>query len=115
MPEAQIVASRENPIGDFFGNVFESLGTGLERIGGEILPNWVEQQLKEQTEDQLQRTLFDWWGAPRRVDQPVQGFAGIPGYEKVLFDIGTFQVTGGTLMIAGAIFIIALIVFKKRS
>ena len=117
MPESTVVAAGTNPATDFFSRVFESLETGISRVATDVLPNWVAGQLDMQRVDQLNDTTYVYTGE-KRLDSPVQTGADVPEAQKPFLqrtfaDIGNVQITGGTLMIAGALFIGILLIFKR--
>ena len=110
----------------FFGSVMSGLerfgekaapvfGTFSEKMGGEILPNWVGSQLNIQSKDQLEKATFDWGTAPRRVDyiQTPEAMPGTRFADLQLFRMGNFNITGGTLLIMGGVFLGMVVILKK--
>jgi len=109
------LGAAETPSGsDFFGTIATGFETGLSRIGSDVLPNWAAHQLGLQTEDQLKDPLFQEEYAPPRLDAPQ--YARAPGaglFDQVLFNVGTIQVTGGAIVLMGAVFIGSVVILKK--
>jgi len=110
----------------FFGSVLSGMerfgeraapvfGTFTEKLSGEILPNWVGSQLNVQSKDQLEKATFDWGAAPRRVDyvQTPEAMPGTRFADLQLFRMGNFNVTGGTLLIMGGVFLGTVVILKK--
>jgi len=85
----------------FFGKVAGGISTGLEKVGAEILPNWVSGQATLQAKDQLQSPTYDSARAPNRVETAVQGASRI--VETPLFKVGGFQVksTHALILVGG--------------
>jgi len=106
---------------EFFGQVTSGVGKGMERLGAEVLPNWVASELELQEKDQLQRTLFDPEGrpAPVRIEGPATiGLAGTTPegesfFQKTFLDLGTLQITGGGLLIMAGVLLGSVFVLKK--
>ena len=118
MPESVTVASGSNAASSFFSRVWESFETGVSRIASDVLPNWVATELGAQSSDQLKQETFNQEAAPSRLYTPIQTGRDVPEADrpftqKTFLDIGAFQVTGGTPMIAGALFIGILLIFRK--
>jgi hypothetical protein len=117
MLNGTILADTRSPESTFWGNVVHGFESGLSRIGSEILPNWVGKELEVQKQDQLKDPLFAGMFAPYRIDGPIET-AETTGkqeglFERVLFDVGAVEVTGGAILIMGAVFVGAIIIFKK--
>jgi len=114
------LADTRSPTNDFFGNVIGSFEEGIGRIGSDILPNWVAMELGVQSKDLLKNDTFNPAYAPPRVDGPTTTdyetsytTAGTqPALQKVLFDVGTVEVTGGGLLIMSAIGLGAFFILK---
>jgi len=111
------IAEPKNPTNDFFGNVLSGISTGLEKIGSDVLPVWAASQLMEQKDDQLYRNMFDPEGTPAPVKIDASIASGEYGtqsfFNKVLFDLGAFQVTGGGMIVAAGVFVAAIVVLRK--
>jgi len=117
MPESTMVAAGTNPANSFFSRVFESLESGISRVASDIMPNWVAGQLDMQKVDQLNNSTYSYVPGSRQ-DSAVQTGAAVAGSEKpflqrTFMDIGTMQITGGTIMIAGALFIGLVMILRK--
>lgn len=107
---------------EFFGQVVSGVSEGISRIGTEILPNWVKSELDLQSDDQLQRSLFEPEGlpAPRRLDsmlttQLAEG-TNIPAMNRnigFLMDNFNVQITGLQLGIAVVAFVGTFWVLRK--
>jgi hypothetical protein len=115
MAGSTMVSDTRQATDGFFGNVLANLEAGLGRIATEIVPNWVGTQLGAQKTDQLKDSTYDPTTGLPRVDTAIQGAPGQPGIglNKVLLDIGTFQLTGGGLLVAAAVFVGAVFLLKK--
>lgn len=110
-----ILASTQSPQSTFFGKILGSFESGIDRITTEILPNWVGNQLGLQSQDQLQDSTFNPAYAGQRIDGKTIPANQVqpPFLQRVLFDVGSVQVTGGALLMMGLVGTGAVIVFKK--
>ena len=91
---------------NFFSSVFTSLGEGINKIGSEVLPNWVNRELEIQTEDLLRDDTWNQERAEQRVDDPE------PGIQRIIFTAGGFKVTGQTLLIVVGVALTGVLVYK---
>ena len=115
-----IIGDSRAPADGFFGTIGAAWETGLSKIGSEILPNWVQSQANRQSGDQLSRSTFDATAAlPRMEGQPIQAADLQPktAFQKAadfqLFRLGNINITGGQLLLMGAV-VIGLVVVLKR-
>ena len=53
--------------GGFFSSVGSALTQGISKIGSEVLPNWVDNQVNRQSKDQLNRDTFNRQESPARL------------------------------------------------
>jgi len=118
MPESSTMAVSKEVDNSFFGQIKGAFVEGVKTITNEVLPNWASTQLGMQSRDQLDDTTFNATVAPPTINQagPAVQAASVTKpapFEQVLFDIGEVQVTGGSLLIMGAVFVSAIVIFKK--
>ncbi len=115
-----IIGDSRAPADGFFGSIGAAWETGLSKVGSEILPNWVQSQVNRQSGDQLAKSTFDASAAlPRMEGQPIQDASLQPktAIQKAtdfqLFRLGNINITGGQLLLMGAV-VIGLVVVLKR-
>lgn len=119
MPESVTMAVSKEADNSFFGQIKGAFVEGVKTITQEVLPNWASAQLSMQSRDQLADDTFNASVAPPTVSQAgpaIQAPSVTPkanGLDQVLFDVGKVQITGGSLLIMGAVFVSAIVIFKK--
>lgn len=78
----------------FFSDIEAGIGSGISRIGSEILPIWAERQLVGQQKDQLSQPTFNAAAAPPRNNDALRTVTGpavtgsTGGIPNVFFWIG---------------------------
>ena len=111
-----IIGDSRAPGEGFFGNISSAFGTGLAKIGSEILPNWVQSQATRQSKDQLADNTYNSTTAPLRVEgQAVQNTGTLPqtGIQKAFADLNIGSIGGGSLLLMGLVLVGIIIVLKK--
>lgn len=113
MPESTMTNKPGYSLTEFFGNVLSSVGEGVSRAAETVLPVWVEKELGMQQSDQLRMETYQQEYAPRKVDSVIESGRDQAGFSQVLLDVGSLQVTGSMLIIAGVLVIGSILVFKR--
>lgn len=109
-----LIGDSRAPGEGFFGNIASAFETGISKVGSEILPNWVASQAARQSGDQLLDTTYQQNpDTPRVEQQAIQDGALIPASDVTLFKLGSFNFTGGQLLLMGGVLIALIIVLKK--
>jgi len=119
MPQqTTLLADGRSAVNSFFGSVVDALESGVQRIGQEVLPNWVGNELSRQERDLLQSEVFNQDAAPPRVDSSIQTGQPTNGngfLDQVLWDdekVG-IKITGGGLVLMGVVLIGGYFVLTK--
>lgn len=113
---SSISASIRPANGGFFGTILSDIQEGLGRVATDVLPNWVAREMGAQTADQLRKDLYNEDPDRPRVDKDQairQGTLFPAGFlESSIFEIGTFSVTGNTLLVLVLVVVGAIVAVK---